>query len=384
MKIALIRKEYTESRGGAERYAVCLGSGLERLGHEVHVFTGLWDTECDSNITFHKVPFIRNPSPLKNLSFQRNARNLLKKDNFDIIHGLSQVYPQDIYRVGDGLHRHWMQIQIPDNFKGIFKYLNPRHQVILAIEKQIFKNGHYHRIIANSSLCKQQIQHYYGVPEKKIELIYNGIDLNTFNLLVRRKFRQAVRRRSGFKDEETVLLFVGHNFKRKGLQSALQCAILVKARGYNIKLVIAGRGNPRPFIKTAADHGFTEDLVFLGQIKNIETIYGASDILIHPALYDPCSNVCLEAMACGLPAVTTRMNGVSEIIEDGQSGLVLEHPWEIAKMADGIESLLENQGAKLQLMGQRAACAAEQYPIEKNIQKTIEVYRDVLHEKGLA
>ena len=159
MKIALIRKEYMDSHGGAERYAVSLAKGLATLGHSVYVFAGKWDEEQHPNIILNRVPFIKFPSPLKNLTFQRNVRRLLVNNDFDIVNGLSQVFPQDVYRMGDGLHIHWLRIQTPNPGKRILKYLNPRHQVILLIEREIFKKGNYWRIISTSRLCTNQLIH---------------------------------------------------------------------------------------------------------------------------------------------------------------------------------------------------------------------------------
>jgi UDP-glucose:(heptosyl)LPS alpha-1,3-glucosyltransferase len=384
MKIALIRKEFMDWYGGAERYAVSLARGLAVLGHSVHVFAGKCDNKQQPDITIHKVPFIPTPSSLKNLSFQRNVRKLLAGHDFDIVNGLSQVFPQDVYRLGDGLHVHWLRIQTPNPGKRLLKYLSPRHQVILSIERQIFKNGNYRRIIANSLMCKNQLIHYYGVPEDNIRLVYNGVDLKRFNQGIKDKLADSSKGKLGISERDTVLLFVGHNFKRKGLQFAIQCAIALKAQGHRVKLLVAGRGNPAPFLRIAGEKGFSDDVTFLGHAKNIEEVYAASDILIHPVLYDPFSNVCLEAMACGLPVLTTKFNGASEIIGDACTGLVVDSPWDVEKMVSGISPLLEDRRTRLRAMSESTARLAQGYSVEKNIKKTVEVYEEVLREKGIS
>ena len=125
-----------------------------------------------------------------------------------------------------------------------------------------------------------------------------------------------------------------------------------------------------------------DDILFLGQTSSIEELYCASDILIHPALYDPFSNVCLEEMARGLPVMTTRLNGASEIIEDGCTGLVVDTPGEVEKMIAGMSGLLENRAAGIRLMGQSAARAVQECSVEKNTKETLAVYKEVLREKG--
>jgi len=152
MKIALIRKEYTLSWGGAEIYVVNLSRQLLEMGHEVHIFANTFDRPSIPGITFHKVPMLVFFSPLKNLTFALNTKRLLKKEDFDIVNGFSQVYHQDIYRMGDGLHLHFLRTKSPNTLLRFLTYLNPRHLSILLIEKQIFKPQNFHHIIANSVL----------------------------------------------------------------------------------------------------------------------------------------------------------------------------------------------------------------------------------------
>ncbi len=382
MKIALIRKEYVDEHGGAERYAVSLARGLAGLGHSVHVFAGMFQPEQHAGISLHHVPFISSPSPLKNLSFQNNAQKIIAHQSFDIINGLSQVFPQDVYRVGDGLHVHWLRLQAPRPWQRIMYYLNPRHQVILMIERRIFAQGNYRRLIVNSVMCKNQLMYYYGIPEKHIRVIRNGVNLKLFHPDEKNRMRDKVRSRFRLSPTDTVLLFVGHNFQRKGLQYAIQCAYYLNKRGQSVKLLVVGRGNQAYFKRLAERIGIADAVLFLGQQPAIQDFYCASEILIHPALYDPFSNVCLEAMACGLPVLTTRHNGASEIITEGVSGIIVENSWEVEKMISAMLPLLDNNRTGLQAMAIQAARLARDYTVEQNVQQTVGVYEEVLQEKN--
>ena len=383
MKIALIRKEYEHLRGGAERYAVNLARGLADRGHEVHVFAGLWEPEDRSGITMHRVPFIKRPSPLKNLSFQRNSRRLVAGQSFDIVQGLSQVFPGDIYRVGEPLHIHWLQLSVSSPVKRFFKYFSPRHRVLLSIERNIFLPGSYRRIMVNSRMSGAQVRHYYGVPEEKISVVRNGVDTALFNPNDRGRMRIAARSRLGLTEADTVLLFAGNDFKRKGLQFALQYAMALKAQGHGVKLLVAGRGNPAPFQRMARQRRFENGLLFLGNLPDIREAYHCADLLVHPALYEPFGNVCLEAMACGLPVATSRLTGAADIIDNGASGIVTDRPWDIEAMVGDISALLDHNRAGLKDMAERAAQRAAAFPLERNVQETIALYREIMTEKGL-
>ncbi len=383
MKIALIRKEYDPLRGGAERYSVNLARGLAAAGHEVHVFAGDWAQEDQAGITLHRVPFIRRPSPLKNLSFQRNSRRLVAGQSFDIVQGLSQVFPSDVYRMAEPLHRHWLSLTTENPLKKWLKYLSPRHRSLLALERGMFTPGNYVRIIAISRLCRRQLMHYYAVPEAAIRLIYNGVDLKHFNTGQHTPLRRAGRKRFGISESDTVLLFAGNDFRRKGLRFALAAAIGLAAQGRQVKLLVAGRGNPALFIRLAQKAGFEKNLVFAGSLPDMRPAYHAADLLVHPALYEPFGNVCLEAMACGLPVATTRLTGAADIIDNGRSGIITDAPGEAGAMTARIAEALANPGC-LAAMAEKAEAHAREFTLERNVQDTLAVYKEILEEKGAA
>ncbi|MDY6861460.1 MAG: glycosyltransferase family 4 protein, partial [Thermodesulfobacteriota bacterium] len=134
MKIALIRKDYLHSGGGAERYVYNLSHEFAKNGQEVHIFANRWEDPQEQSIKIHPVPLIKINSPIKNLSFAFNLRKELSVKNFDIVHSFSHVYPSDIYRMGDGIHRIWLKIETPSTYLRFFKYINPRHLAILFLE----------------------------------------------------------------------------------------------------------------------------------------------------------------------------------------------------------------------------------------------------------
>ena len=383
MKVALIRKEYTRSWGGAESYTVNLATELVKRGHEVHVFANSWDTPADPGITFHRIPMFTVYSPLKNLSFAINTKRTLAHQQFDIVNGLSQVYPQDVYRMGDGLHRYALKVQSSSGPSTFFKHLNPRHRAILFIENRIFKPANFHHIIVNSKLCKQQAQEYYNVPENRIEVIYNGVDCNRFNPGVKKTYRSDLRNQLAIGDGETVLLFVSRNYKRKGLDLLIKSIVLLKNNAASLKVLVLGRGNPRPYQRLADRHGVAGKLLFVGEEEQIEKYYGASDILVLPTTYDPFSNVCLEALSCGLPVITTEHNGAAELITQGENGYTIKDTGDPEALAHSITRLLpkEVRGE----MGKHARTTAQKFTIDKNTQETVALYEKVrTRKKALA
>ena len=381
MKIALVRKEFDALRGGAERYGVNLARGLADLGHSVTLFCGRSTVPDHPNVTVRHVPYTTFFSPLKNLSFNRNSARQVAAESFDIVNGLAQIFPQDVYRVGDPLHVHFLRTVSLTPRKRAVKYLNPRHLALLYLERKIFKPGHYNRIITNSAMSKTQVMKYYGVPEQKISVVRNGVDTDRFHPGTKAHLRKSIRENLGIQDRETVLLFAGNDFRRKGLQFAMQLTAELLKRGRHVRLLVAGKGNPRPYLRLIRKNGYQDHILFMGHAEKIETLYGASDLFVLPTFYDPFANVCLEAMACGLPVITTRQNGAAEIIEDRVSGILVDRPWQLAEMTDAAAALIENRGSGLRDMGEKALAVAGKNTLAKNIEQTLAVYKAVLTEK---
>lgn len=379
MKIALIRKDYSLSRGGGERYAVNLSEGLANLGHEVHVFANTWSKPPDHGISIHKVPTLTIFSSLKNLSFAYNCRKLLARENFDIVHSLSQTFSQDVYRMGDGIHRHWLKIQTPNFFYRYLKTLTPRQQVILFLEKKTFHPLNYRMIICNSQLCKRHAVTYFKVPKEKIRVIYNGVDHTQFHPGLKNNYNKNVRKKLHISEEAVVILFIARNLKRKGLHYLIQSLPLIQGEKKPITVLVVSRGNPFPFRRIAQQIGLGEQLLFVEETDNIFHYYGVGDILALPTLYDPFSNVCLEALACGIPVITTRENGASEIIRPGETGVVISDPHNRVELAESISRFIPHEVRDS--VRKKAPQSVQNLTLEENTLKTFEAYKQVLEMK---
>lgn len=366
MKIALITKRISSSLGGAERVSLNLAGKLSQAGHEVHIFTGSLDTPVEGSVT-HLVETTKWLSPLRLLSFQRKIRKLLGDERFDLVYSLCQVYPVDIYRVGDGIHRHWMTVQYPLALTRWLKYLTSLvHLVMRFLEGRIFSEGNSRFFVTNSRLVKDQIVEYFHIPVERIKVIYNGVDHDAFNIGVK-AYRSDMRRSVGIDEKDFVILFVSNNWERKGLATIIEA--ISKTGIENIRLLIVGRGNKRRYVSLARDKKVGPGkIIFTGRTGDVEKYYGMSDIFVLPSRYEPFANVCLEAMACGLPVITTKTNGASEIILPGRDGFILED-W---RDAIGLAHIIKDMTVESlrREVGENAAKTAESYTWETHLEET--------------
>lgn len=377
MKVALIAKKVSQSHGGAERVAANLSRKLVDSGNDVHLYATAFD-EIVEGVHAHPVRVNMALSPWKLLSFQKKVRKTIQKENFDLVYGLCQVFPVDIYRVGDGIHQYWMKLQYPNVIIRWFKYLTSLvHLAMRWLENRIIKDDNCKHFITNSKLLKLQLMEYFGLPENRISVVYNGIDHGVFNSGVK-SYRSSMRSDFHIEENDLVLLFVSNNWERKGLATTIEA--ISKTGMENIKLVIVGRGNQKRYKSLAKENGImTDNLIFIGRTNRVERYYGMADIFILPSRYEPFANVCLEAMACGVPVITTRSNGSSEVITNGHDGFILDDWMD----ADGLSSLLKRfQDRHIRnAMGKRASEAARRYSWERHVKETQQVFDRVIKER---
>jgi UDP-glucose:(heptosyl)LPS alpha-1,3-glucosyltransferase len=240
MKIAIIRKECSFRRGGAERYAANLSRALLEAGHRVWMLAETCDADIHPDLEHVPVRVNRATSSSRNRSFHENSQKALASIQPEAVLALSRSFPADAFRVSDPLHRFWMSVRYPGALHRWFQERNPRHRTILSLEEWIFDRRNTRRIITNSRLSKTMIGRFFpAFPQERIVVAYNGVDLEHFSP-------------AGGETETggpLRLLFVGQDFKRKGLAPLLHALALLVAGGCAcyVRRAITGRSECLPF-----------------------------------------------------------------------------------------------------------------------------------------
>jgi len=365
MKIALIR-EKVNRYGGAEKNVWFLANGLLGKGHDVHVFAAAWDNEIPG-VTYHRVEYFRGISFLKPLFFALKCKELVDREKFDVVQSFDRTFCQDVYRAGDGCHIEWMRRLGRERglFGKILIRLNPKNMVQLYLEKKLLRDPRLKRVITNSEMVKNEIVRNYGLPSGKIRVIYNGVE--AFHEALSPDAKQTLRKAYGFVEEDLLILFVGSNFERKGLKYLI--AGIAGLPG--AKVIVVGRGDEHAYKTIAQSCGVADRISFFGVQKDLKDFYQMSDIFVLPTLYDPFSNVTLEAMNCGLPVITTPDNGAAEVILEGKSGYVVT----TGGLADKMR-LLADRGLR-DTLGSHALSAVTEYSFERVLSGTIDLYEEI-------
>jgi UDP-glucose:(heptosyl)LPS alpha-1,3-glucosyltransferase len=228
-------------------------------------------------------------------------------------------------------------------------------------------------------MVKEDLVRYHSLHSERVEVIYHGVDLERFHPSCQERFRAAVREKLGIM-QGSVLLFVAHNFRLKGLGTLLGVLGRLRDPEPRWNLVVVGRGKSRPFERLAAAMDIQDRVLFVGAQDAPEAFYGASDLLVHPTFYDPFGLVCLEAMACGVPVITTRFAGAHELIETGEEGWVVDDPEDDLALEDALRSLMTR--VDLQVMGQKARRKAEHFSWDEHVGRLLAVYERARSYRG--
>ena len=367
MKIGLVRRGYSPT-GGAENYLRRLGDALWAHGHKPVLFAS---PEWPQDQLLKGREFV----PVAGRTPQLFADHLAAqnpKARCDLLFSLERVRRCDCYRAGDGVHRAWMErrVRAESWWQPLLRHLNPKHQQILRLEDRLFTRGGARRIIANSELVRREIIVHYGTAAEQISLVYNGLPIESFQPIDEAE-RAAARAAFNFAAGDYALLFAGTGWGRKGLAYVLRALGKLPDHPPPV-LLVAGRGNPQRYLwglPTVARNRVR----FLGPVQNMRALYAAADVFVAPTLYDPFSNACLEALAAGLPVLTTRANGFAEIITSGVHGEALDtfsHDLG-AKLAAALQTWSDPE--KRRVARPLCAARAREFTMERNVAETLAI-----------
>lgn len=385
MRIALVRFRYVPT-GGAEQVMGSLAAQLAAEGHAVHVLAHDWGpapSGAADGVTVHRVPVPPGPRFARVLAFALGATRHLEAGAFDASLSFDRILRADVFRAGDGCHREWLRQRGRDRAawrRGLDR-VNPLHVTLLALERRLVARGGCRRIIANSRMVRDDLRRHYGVPPEAVRVVYNGVDLDRFSPALRDRSRAEVRRRVGCGEEDLLLLFVGSGFERKGLDCLLRGVAAAEAAGPGLGkpwVLVAGKGDPRPHRRIARGRGFGERLVFLGAAGRVETLYAAADVLVLPTRYDPFANTCLEAMASGVPVLTSAFNGAGELVEAAGAGRVVREPRDADEVGRALRELADP--AVRARLGTAGRARSLEHPLARHAAETLAVLEEVWHD----
>lgn len=357
MRIALNIEAVGSKRGGAEKYAGMLAEWLVRAGHEVHVFARIVDEEeLPSQTRIHR---IESPAPpglgwRRAQRFAANSARELARHDFDLVVGFVKVWRQDACIAVAGTHpaslvhnsRRFRQPYRTVWWLG--KLLSPKQWSFRSLERRQFHSGQVPLIIAPSRMVAEQFHQYHAVPYSRIVVVPNGIK-EVPDLVELNRRRAGFRKRHKLGEDEVAVLFAAHNYPLKGLEPLLLAFAPVARQRPEAVLFVCGSPRDDAYRRLARRLGIAEQVRFEGFVDDIRAAFAGSDLFAFPTFYDPGSLVVPEAMASGLPVITTKQNGAADLVTEGVHGFVIDDPWSTDALAAGLDRLIADRRLRLRM-----------------------------------
>lgn len=382
MKVALVAEWLDAWRGGAETSTLQFMHHLMDRGVEVHVFTRSRPSPTPG-LHVHTMSGAAMSRTRRSVTFFHRVERQLAGDSFDIVHAISPCRGADIYQprggtVTESIERNLALIKSPTTrrLKRYANRLNFKQRYLLALERRLLGTGEGPVVVAISNYVEDQLKRHYGLPEARIRRIYNGVDPVDVAPARREADRSRIRREFGVADDECLVLSVAHNFRLKGVQRWMEALALLVARGVtDVRSIVVGRGDSDRWHRVAARLRISDRLTFTGPSERVPQLRGAADVLVHPTYYDPCSRVVLEALVDGLPCITTRWDGASEMIQEAKNGFVLDDPRDTHALADRVERLRD--GVLRRHGSEASAAVRERVSMARHTREMIALYEEV-------
>jgi UDP-glucose:(heptosyl)LPS alpha-1,3-glucosyltransferase len=196
-----------------------------------------------------------------------------------------------------------------------------------------------------------------------VQVISNGVDTAQFSPSARLALRAGARRRRNLQEQDFVLLLMGNDWRVKGLETVLEAIAALRSSPFH--LIIAGEDSPDSFWECARRLGILERCHFEPPRADVLDFYAAADLYVCPSREDSFGLPVAEAMACGLPAVTSVYAGVADLIREGIDGFILQEPADVQALAR-ILNVIRADEALRNKIGEAAAKAAQQWTWDRN------------------
>jgi UDP-glucose:(heptosyl)LPS alpha-1,3-glucosyltransferase len=385
MRLAVNYQSVDPSRGGAETYVADLCRRLISLGHEVDLYAAEWSADAlPVGLNVIEVPALGLTRGARIRNFGEASEALIPQERYDCTVGFINTWAHDVLIPQGGVRQASLEFnarRFPEGWKrGAYRFskrLNPRHGLYRAIEARQYDPNRSATIVAVSRFVQGHLERYHHVPAERIRVIPNAIDAGRLQVENAARVREEFRREHGLSATDLVGLFVGHNFKLKGLPDLLK-SLKLRLEGNPqarpVHLLVCGGGKIEPFRKTVESLGLSQFVKLIGFAKDIKACYHASDFFALPSYYDPCSLVVFEALACGMPVITTACNGAGEVMTEGREGFVVPSPEDHQSLASALDRMTDDAARKA--MSRHAETLGKAQSFDNHVSRLLAVFEE--------
>ena len=340
MRIALLTRRFDPHGGGTERDAIISAECLRAAGHEVTFYAR--EVRGNSHeLTVREVGGMQLGRTASLLTFAYGAPAAARRDGADLVLSFARSIGADVMRSGGSAHISYLRAaqQWRGTAGALAMRASPYHRAQVFIERRGFMSPRLRKAIAVSKLVRDDLMREFRLPDEKIVILYNGVDLKRFTPADDDSARREIRSSLGLHDGAPMVAFVGNGFARKGLTFLLAAWPQV-ARGAHL-LVVGSDQKLGWYRREARRLGVEARVHFVGARTEVVPIFRAVDAVALPSLFEPFGNVILEAMACGAPVLSSMQSGAAELLPESMQCFVVRDPTDTEELASRMNALLE-------------------------------------------
>ncbi len=394
-KVCFISPEYWPLTGGTGSYVYYLSNELLKNGYKIYVVTGsnqAQDVQVNpqldvSFLKITKMPIIKSFMLAANSN--RKLNSVRDTANVDVTHPQLPLTPNFAVPPNFGkalvctVHSTWEGEA--EAIRGEpYTRLNANEKFLVSFNcfLRFFEEGMLSRarkIIAVSHFTKWELTNYYKIPAHKIRVIHNGVDIKKFRPA---QDKRRVKAELGFNPDDLAIVSVGRLYARKGLFTLIESMPSVIKRFPNAKFIISGKGQSDEMHKLNAHAeklGVKNNIIFTGYYpdKKLPKLYQAADVFAFSTFYEHHPFAVLEALATGLPVVTTTVGGIPETIDSGKNGF-LAAPFHPRQFSEKILYLLEHPSFGAEMGAKARQTVEEQLDWRIVVKDAMKVYDEAL------
>lgn len=360
--------------GGLQRDFMRIAQTVAGRGHHVRIYTQSWNGDCPDNFEKILVPVHARTNHGRNAEYYKWVKNHLKKNPVDRIVGFNKMPGLDVYYAADVCYAEKVARE-----KGFLYRLTSRYRHYAAFERATFERGSKTELLMLTSKQIADFSKHYDTEPERFHILPPGIYPD-------RKYSQQIpnardiyRKKNGIESQHKLLLQVGSDFNRKGVDRTIEAlAALPETIRKDTRLYIVGQDKSARFEKMATKRGIRENVHFFSGRNDVSELMAAADLLIHPAYQEAAGIVLLEAIAAGLPVITTAVCGYAHYITDAQCGEVIAEPFHQDILTQKLTNALSKDTLREQWIN-NARCYADNQDLYSLPERAADIITEVPH-----
>ncbi len=370
MRVALVHIKHAAS-GGVEAYLTNLARHLAQAGHEVVIICNRHGEAPHPGVRFVRLRPWHFGGATKLWAFAKAVERHVARVRYEVVYSLGKTWSHDLIRMGGGCHQTYLDLVAGTERQrfppSLWLWLKDR--LALGIEARGVAPANCRLVITNSEMVKRDVCARHNLPPEHVQVIHNGVDGVRFHPRHRAEAGARLRQECGFTAEHQVLLFLGSGYTRKGLDLILRALPALLKRRPTVRLLVVGYDSSLARYRALAQElGVAPQVCFLGGRGDAPVCYGAADLYVLPTRYDPFANSTLEALASGLPVITSDSNGGAEVVTLAV-GEVIAYQDLAARLGEVMYAWSDPQ--RLAQARADARAVAERHPLQEKLKAAV-------------